>query len=80
MITVPSINLLILEHDDSDLELLLYQLKKRALDFVPTIVETKEQFRSALLDCKPDVILSDYSLPGFDGVSAFNIKQEICPE
>jgi two-component system sensor histidine kinase UhpB len=80
MITVPSINLLILEHDDSDLELLLYQLKKGALDFVPTIVETKEQFRSALLDCKPDVILSDYSLPGFDGVSAFNIKQEICPD
>jgi len=80
MITVQSIKLLILEHDENDLELLLYELKKGALDFVPKIVETKDQFRAALTEFTPDVILSDYSLPGFDGVSAFNIKQEICPE
>lgn len=80
MVTVQSIKLLILEHDENDLELLLYQLKKGALDFVPTIVETKDEFRAALTESEPDVILSDYSLPGFDGVSAFNIKQEICPD
>ena len=80
MITVKNIKLLILEHDENDLELLLYELKKGALDFVPKIVETKDQFRAALTEFTPDVILSDYSLPGFDGVSAFNIKQEICPD
>lgn len=80
MMTVQSIKLLILEHDENDLELLLYELKKGALDFVPKIVETKDQFRAALTEFTPDVILSDYSLPGFDGVSAFNIKQEICPD
>jgi two-component system sensor histidine kinase UhpB len=80
MITVQSIKILILEHDENDLELLLYQLKKDSLDFVPTIVETKDQFRNALMECKPDIVLSDYSLPGFDGVSAFHIKQEICPD
>jgi two-component system sensor histidine kinase UhpB len=80
MATVKSINLLILEHDENDLELLLYELKKGALDFVPKIVETKEQFVQALTDHTPDVILSDYSLPGFDGVAAFNIKQQICPD
>lgn len=80
MVTAQSIRILILEHDEGDLELLLYQLKKDALDFVPTIVETKDQFRNALEECKPDIILSDYSLPGFDGVSAFRIKQEICPD
>jgi two-component system sensor histidine kinase UhpB len=80
MTTVKSIKLLILEHDENDLELLLYELKKGALDFVSRIVETKDQFSSALVDFGPDIILSDYSLPGFDGVSAFKIKQQICPE
>jgi signal transduction histidine kinase len=80
MSTVKSIKLLILEHDENDLEMLLYELKKGALDFVSTIVETKDQFSCALVDFCPDIILSDYSLPGFDGVSAFKIKQEICPD
>lgn len=80
MTTVKSIKALILEHDENDLELLLYELKKGKLDLIPKIVETKEQFSNALVDFCPDIILSDYSLPGFDGVTAFNIKQEICPE
>src|SRR4051812_10770270 len=80
MATEKSIKLLIIEHDENDLELLLYELKKGALDFVPTIAATKEQFTSALVTICPDVILSDYSLPGFDGVDAFKIKQQICPD
>ena len=80
MATEKSIKVLILEHDENDLELLLYELKKGELDFVAKVVETKEQFSNALLDYCPDIILSDYSLPGFDGVVAFQIKQEICPE
>jgi signal transduction histidine kinase len=75
-----SIKLLILEHDENDLELLLYELKKGALDFVPKIVETKDQFSIALRQFCPDVILSDYSLPGFNGVAAFEMKQEVCPD
>lgn len=80
MSTLQSIKVLILEHDENDLELLLYELKKGGLDFIPKIVETKEQFSNALIDYCPDIILSDYSLPGFDGVTAFHIKQQICPE
>ncbi|OQP58221.1 hypothetical protein A3860_07810 [Niastella vici] len=80
MATEKSIKLLILEHDENDLELLLYELKKGALDFVPKIVATKEQFSDALTDFYPEVILSDYSLPGFNGVAAFNIKQQVCPD
>lgn len=75
-----SIKLLILEHDENDLELLLYELKKGALDCEPKIVSTKEQFTQALTDFVPDIILSDYSLPGFDGVAAFELRQQVCPE
>jgi two-component system sensor histidine kinase UhpB len=80
MATVKPIKLLILEHDENDLELLIYELKKGALDFSPNIVGNKEQFIQALTEFCPDVILSDYSLPGFDGISAFHIKQQICPD
>ena len=79
MATLKPIKLLILEHDENDLELLLYELKKSDLELAPKIVGTKEQFTQALADFCPDVILSDYSLPGFDGITAFRIKQEICP-
>lgn len=80
MATSKSIKMLILEHDENDLELLLYELKKGSLDFVPEIVETKEQFSQALVEFCPEIILSDYSLPGFDGVTAFHIKQQVCPD
>ncbi len=80
MATAKPIKLLILEHDENDLELLLYELKKGALDFSPKIVGNKEQFTLALTEFCPNVILSDYSLPGFDGIAAFHIKQQICPE
>jgi len=80
MATVKSIKLLIFEHDENDLELLLYELKKGGLDFSPEIVGTKDEFVKALNDITPDVILSDYSLPGFDGISAFHLKQQLCPD
>src|SRR3954469_12559581 len=80
MVTLKPINLLILEHDENDLELLLYELKKGELDFDPKIVGNKEQFTHALTNFCPDVILSDYSLPGFDGIAAFHLKQQLCPD
>ncbi|OQP44560.1 hypothetical protein A4H97_09325 [Niastella yeongjuensis] len=80
MATVKPINLLILEHDENDLELLMYELRKGDLAFTPKTVGNKEQYTTALAEFCPDVILSDYSLPGFDGISAFHIKQQICPD
>lgn len=75
-----SIRILILEHDANDLDLLLHVLNKSELSYATEIVATREKYREALINFKPDIILSDYSLPSFDGLSAFNIKQEICPE
>jgi signal transduction histidine kinase len=71
---------LILEHEPDDIGLLVYELRKGALNYVSEIVETREKFSEALRSFRPDIVLSDYSLPSFDGVAAFQIKQEICPE
>jgi signal transduction histidine kinase len=74
-----AVRILILEHDASDVELLQYQLKKGGLDFVCETVATRKEFESALAGFKPELILADYSLPSFDGATAFRIKERICP-
>ncbi len=71
---------LILEHEPDDIELLTYELKKGGFKYVSEIVETRETFTETLKRFRPEIVLSDYSLPSFDGVSAFQIKQEISPE
>ncbi|MES2875465.1 MAG: response regulator [Bacteroidota bacterium] len=69
------IKILILEDNKSDLALLQRELKKSGLFFSSEHVQTRQEFEYALDNFKPNIILSDYSLPSFDGVTAFHIKQ-----
>jgi DNA-binding NtrC family response regulator len=72
--------ILILEDNQSDVDLLKRELVKNGLKFVSRVVQTRESFVNALDDYSPDIILSDYTLPAFDGVSAFGIKQAKTPD
>lgn len=74
-----NLKILILEDNQSDADLLQRELKKSGLIFTAEIVQTRVDFEKALHNFNPDLILSDYSLPSFDAVSAFNIKQNISP-
>lgn len=74
------VKILILEHDSSDIELLHYELKKNGFEYTSQVVETREEFEHALLYFNPEIILSDYSLPSFNAVVAFNVKQKILPD
>lgn len=74
------IKILILEDSKSDVDLLLYELKKNDFLFSYEVVQTQSTYEKALNDFIPDIILSDFSLPSFDAVSAFHIKQEICSD
>jgi len=71
-----NLKILIVEDTPSDAELLQNELKKSGLIFYSEIVETKDDFTAALDTFMPDIILSDYSMPCFDGVTAFHIKQK----
>jgi DNA-binding NtrC family response regulator len=71
---------LIIEDNQSDIDLLQRELKKNGLIFISEVVQTRESFEHALVNFIPDIILSDYSLPSFDGVTAFNIKQIKSPD
>lgn len=74
------VKILILEHDLNDLELLQYELRKMDIPFVARAVRLKREFVNAMLGFKPDIILSDYSLPSFDGIEAFELRQSLAPE
>lgn len=71
----PDLRILILEDNESDADLLKRELKKSGLSFKAEIVQTRTDFENALRNFNPDLILSDYSLPSFDAVTAFRIKQ-----
>lgn len=70
------IKILILEDNTADADLLVRHMTKSGLSFVSKIVESRKPFEDSLENFLPDIILSDYSLPSFDAVSAFTIIKE----
>ncbi|MGD1149563.1 MAG: PAS domain S-box protein [Thermoanaerobaculaceae bacterium] len=73
------IRVLILEDVPSDAALVERELRKEGLEFVVRCVESKPDFVAALADFKPDVVLSDYSLPSFSGMDALRLVQQRSP-
>lgn len=72
--------ILMLEDVQTDVELTERELRKAGLAFTSTRVDTKEAFVRALGDFHPTLILADYKLPTFDGLSALLIAREQCPD
>lgn len=69
-----------LEDDPADAELTSVALRKGGLSFSMSRVETEQDYLSELEKNPPALILSDYSLPGFNGHAALDAAQEKCPE
>ncbi|MGN6504116.1 MAG: ATP-binding protein, partial [Tepidisphaeraceae bacterium] len=75
-----TLNILLLEDSPLDAELTLGKLAEANLKFSATRVETESEFRRALEDRRYGLILSDFSLPSFTGLSALYIAAERRPE
>jgi two-component system sensor histidine kinase UhpB len=71
--------ILVVEHDRMDIELLQHELTKGGIIFIAKTVQHEADFRVALTSFVPDIILSDYSFPSFDGLAAFEIRQSMAP-
>jgi PAS domain S-box-containing protein len=63
----------LLEDDPNDAELIELTLAKDGLDVEWLHVVTEADFRAALASAPPDLVLADYTLPGFDGLAALQI-------
>jgi len=75
-----TLRILILEDDPADAELEQRLLKTAGIDFTAAVVDTRASYVAQLSAFRPDVILADFSLPGFSGPSALKIMQEQSPE
>ena len=63
------LRILILEDVSTDAELIQLELTEAGMTFTPNWVVDSASYLKALDEFSPDIILSDYSLPSFDGRS-----------
>ncbi|HCE90940.1 MAG TPA: diguanylate cyclase [Acidovorax sp.] len=73
------LRLLLLEDSADDADLNLLALRKAGLVFTALRVDSQDAFTAALDAFKPDIILADYRLPGFDGLQALAIARDKAP-
>lgn len=69
------LNILLVEDQKQDAELILEILRAAGFQFTSVCVETEEDYRQHLTQ-KPDIILSDYTLPQFDGLKSLEILRK----
>ena len=69
------IRILFVEDLSTDVELARRVLKKEMIPFVDQVVDTENAFMEALAGFKPDLIISDYSMPTFDGMQALTLTR-----
>ena len=62
-----------LEDSEDDAALIQRELRKDKLDFIAECVDTESEFRNAMDRFRPDVVLSDHGLPGFNSREALKI-------
>ena len=74
------IKVLLVEDRVDDAELLLAEMRRRGLPVVSRRVESEPEYIAALRDFAPELILSDYTLPNFDGPLALKIAKQQRPD
>ncbi len=68
-----------LEDDLGAFELVRAILASDGIEAEIEHVDEPDAYRRALAPNPPDLILSDFNLPGIDGLTALAIKRELCP-
>jgi len=74
------LRLLHLEDDPDDAELITTTLMEGNIPCHTQLVDTRQAFVAALKECQMDLILADYSIPGFDGMTALTLARQHCPD
>ena len=78
--TPPSLKVLLLEDSPLDAELIAGILRTAVQDVALTHVDSWGAFQERLGDPDLRLVLSDYHLPGFDGLDAWEMTRKLRPE
>ncbi len=76
----PPVRILFVEDVGADAELAAAELRRAGLAFESLRVETREEVIAALREYRPTLVLSDFTLPAFNGMEALAITLERAPE
>jgi PAS domain S-box-containing protein len=77
---IPPLLVLSLEDDPYDTDLIQELLEADDIVCEITRVDTQAAFLASLQQGDIDLILADYTLPSFDGLSALKLAQRACPD
>jgi PAS domain S-box-containing protein len=73
------LKILLLEDMLTDVEIVKHELRKSNYDFELNHVDTGESYLKELNEFNPDIIISDYYLPNFDGLTALDLAKKKYP-
>ena len=76
----PPLRLLHLEDDPVDADLIATTLIEGGIPCESQVVDTRQAFVAALKEGRMDLILADYSIPGFDGMTALTLARQHSPD
>lgn len=74
------IRILLVEDTPTDAELTLRELSRSGIQHEARRVDTEAALRHELDNFQPDVVLSDFSMPHFDGMSALKVVRQHQPD
>lgn len=74
-----SVRVLFIEDSETDTELILRALQQGGIHSDWRRVYKPGELRKSLTDFRPDILLSDFAMPGFSGLEAMRIAKELRP-
>lgn len=76
----PILRILVVEDSEEDFELLKHEVRRSGYEISARRVETAGALTAALADAKWDLVVSDWSLPGFSGSAALELCKRTDPD
>jgi len=73
------LRVLVVEDRTEDAELAIRELRRAELNCETRRVDKADAFRRALGEFRPDIVLADYTVPGFGGMAALEILKAEAP-
>lgn len=74
------LKILMLEDNASDVKLIEKELRRGEFQYESKVVDNEIDFKNTLISYEPGLVLSDYSLPTYNGMQALSYVKEVIPD